>query len=284
MSIGTPRCTRFHVVLAVAIAAIIWLGSSTAATAAEKAGPTKCVSDCECPAGQNCSPRTGTCEPAICPLIFLPVCGLDGKTYPNACSAGAAHVVVAHDGPCAQECGGIVGKPPCPKGQFCQEPEGECAVADGLGTCTPKPEVCTFIYRPVCGCDGKTYSNDCLRQAAGVSKLWDGPCRETAETGKLGDTPLNVCSSNANCAPHEFCSKPDKYCDFTIGRCRQKPGACPDVFKPVCGCNGVTYSNDCFAHMAGVNIRQLGACGGGGGTPDCKQEPGTEDVDPESER
>jgi hypothetical protein len=28
----------------------------------------------------------------------------------------------------------------------------------------------------VCGCDGKTYTNDCVRQAAGTSKSYDGAC------------------------------------------------------------------------------------------------------------
>jgi hypothetical protein len=271
-------CTRRYLLVGVFLAAIIGLLSFSATAAAAEPAAKRCVSDCECPPGQNCSPRTGTCELVLCPQIFLPVCGLDGKTYSNACTADANHIVIAHQGPCAEECGGIIGKP-CPKGKFCQEPTGQCA-ADGTGICEPKPEICTFIFFPVCGCDGKTYSNDCLRRAAGVSKLWDGPCRETADQNKLNYTsPPKACSTNAQCSTDELCYKPVGQCDGG-GRCRQRPDLCPEIFKPVCGCNGVTYSNECFARAAGVNVRHNGKCGTSGG----EEGEADSDGDPDSDR
>ena len=44
------------------------------------------------------------------------------------------------------------------------------------------------------------------------------------------------------------------------GVCRTQPEACADVWDPVCGCNGVTYGNDCERLMAGAQLDHAGAC------------------------
>jgi hypothetical protein len=72
-------------------------------------------------------------------------------------------------------CAGFTGVP-CDAGLWCQIRTGLCQAADGPGSCVKVPEVCSQIFQPVCGCNGKTYGNDCERQAAKVSKAHDGAC------------------------------------------------------------------------------------------------------------
>ncbi|MEM8964284.1 MAG: Kazal-type serine protease inhibitor domain-containing protein [Acidobacteriota bacterium] len=139
-------------------------------TASEPDG--SCLSDCDCAKGQRCRPAGerligGTCGPVACTREFVPVCGVDRKTYGNRCELEAAHVAFAADGACRPQgarAGNCVSDCDCPVGQRC--------MTGGCG-----PMACTREFVPVCGVDGETYPNRCAMQAARIALAYEGSCQ-----------------------------------------------------------------------------------------------------------
>lgn len=159
-----------------------------------------CTPD-SCPEGQRCV--EGTCQEIPCaegcPDGVDPVCGADGVTYRNACTAECAGVEVASRGPCEPmtECDD---QRPCPDRQVCRS--GRC-VADDCG--------CAPVRAPVCSERGETFPNPCLLECAGETFAYPGRCVESA------CRTVEDCTEGQRCEP---VPEPENQ-----RRCRQNPQA-----------------------------------------------------------
>lgn len=73
-------------------------------------------------------------------------------------------------------------------------------------------------------------------------------------------TPITTpCSDTSDCLADEFCDKTS--CGDALGECAQRPLACGDDVQPECGCDGVTYMNDCLRRISGIEaIFEHGPC------------------------
>ncbi|XP_076451600.1 agrin-like isoform X2 [Babylonia areolata] len=193
----------------------------------------------QCNYGATCQPSLDGSEARCqCPtkcyrygdnLGSKPVCGSDGNDYDNLCEMkkAACHklvdIRVKYYGKCD----------PCQS--FRCDPPKVCLVDSNRSPKCQCNYICDKDLRPVCGTDGKTYSNQCVldmeacRQHKNIRLWYSGECT----------TANNPCDQ-VQCRPMEECNVDRN------GKARcQCPQFCEPVVRYVCGNDSRTYDSEC---------------------------------------
>ncbi|CAH1794117.1 unnamed protein product [Owenia fusiformis] len=167
----------------------------------------------------DAEPKPNECNKA-CTFDYRPVCGSDGKTYGNQCAFDIAQCNAANLGQTLTKLG-----------------DGECVSI--VSTQAPdRPDcnktVCSQQYEPVCGSDGRTYSNQCTLEVAQCEAK-----RVGSELTKIGDGECVSIASTSTDAPKVVTTTLDPETDS----CER---VCARNFDPVCASDGKTYGNTCI--------------------------------------
>lgn len=174
--------------------------------------------------------------------------------------------------------------------------DGSCLYDDCQGPGDPTVE-CLSVFDPVCGCDNVTYANPCEAELVNGILYWTpGPCNVIGVT--YGCTDAFACNFNpeateedgsciyawdgfdcdGNAVAVAGCTNPDAVnynsnADTDDGSCLWDTCVlptlinvyypCTEDYNPVCGCDGNTYANACYAmYFGGVVSWTQGSCDG----------------------
>jgi hypothetical protein len=172
-------------------------------------------------------------------LCLLVACGSSDRTPtpPNEPDAATTPVPDAPappiDGAEVRTCGGFASAQ-CAANEYCDYAENTCGVADGAGTCKPRPAACPAIVaeHEVCGCDGKVHPSECASQVSGTDLNANGTCDKVAGKFACGYLLCDVRNEYCRAEPHARTA--ETYTCMTLPVCQNTP-SCTCLAGERCG-------------------------------------------------
>lgn len=207
-------------------------------------------------------------------IVIALSAALGGAALVSACAEEElllAKLPPSEDAGPAVEAKRCIGPLDCSGQAFC----ARIRCGDLGGICSARPVVCEEESAPVCGCDGITYWNDCLRRAAGITAKTFGECEpDVAQTcGGQGDHGRGPGPASGHCPAGTFCARllppPPPGAPFACppevpGTCWALPAVCPSRSSPdrwtACRGTDLACRTTCDAIHDGEPHRRAIAC------------------------
>ncbi|KAL5014686.1 hypothetical protein ScPMuIL_008956, partial [Solemya velum] len=226
-------------------------------------GPCSNVNPCEthaCHPLEHCmidSKGIANCEcPTRCEAVLRPVCGTDDEQYDNlcelnlrACANKEKNISLANSGPCGSK--DLCKNHQCDLG-------AECRVRGNKPKCVCPH--CSDAFEPVCGSDGRSYTNECHLRYENCEKKTNI---------RIAHSGLCDGCQDQRCEFYAVCESDGKQASCVC------PTDCVRTQAKVCGTDGKTYMNECKLRVAScrqqkfIKISTIGECDLCAGKP-CK--------------
>lgn len=194
------------------------------------------------------------CCPAacVCTANYDPVCGKNGKTYSNSCEADCEGIAVNSKG-------------------ACEEPvetknSGGASTDSSKKSSSPGSCVCPMVWKPVCTKNGKTRGNKCEARCRGETIAREGECDiKVDQIDKAVAAEENNKQSQGDKVQQRVSSLSAEEARLPSSNVPMKPPrklncVCIQLWAPVCGTDGNTYSNSCEARCHGMTVAREGEC------------------------